>query len=295
MKARSSNACPEVFAAGRWRYGAIRAVALLLGLMAVDCSAGVYRWKDERGSTHYGDSPVPGASRLFLKSERSVFRVYARVNKVYDGDTIMLDTGERVRLLDINTPEIEHRGKPGEPGGEEAKRWLESRLLGRKVRLETDIVTRDKYGRLLAHVFTEEDVHANLSLVEEGLATADIYPPAVKYVDAILKAQQRAERQKKGLWANQAYQPVRIETLLDEYARGWRRLRGKPLSIKAGKSYYRLVFSDRIDVRIPRENLSLFPSLTTYLGKEMEVRGWASRRKHTYSILVRHPAALIRL
>jgi micrococcal nuclease len=282
-------------AVGGWSRSVAAALIALLALLSVDCSAGVYRWQDERGRIYYGDSPVPGATQLLLKPERWRFSIYARVNKVYDGDTFVLDKGEKVRLLDINTPEIEHRGKPGEPGGEEAKRWMESHLLGRKVRLETGPIKRDKYKRLLAHAFTEEGAHINVMLVEEGLATADLYPPATKYLHAILQAQQRAERLKKGLWANPDYQPKPIATVLDVYTRGWQRLRGKPLAIKEGKRYFRLVFSDRIDVRIPRESLALFPSLTSYLGHEVEVRGWTSRRKNTYSILVRHPAALVRL
>lgn len=62
-----------------------------------------------------------------------------------------------------------------------------------------------------------------------------------------------------------------------------------------GRKYVRLVFSQHVDVRISQKQLPLFGKLELYLGKPIEVRGWVSRRKDHYSILVYHPSALKRL
>jgi hypothetical protein len=55
----------------------------------------------------------------------------------------------------------------------------------------------------------------------------------------------------------------------------------------------RLSLAKNIDIRIPKANLDLFPELETYLGKPLEIRGWASRSKQHFSILIQHPSAII--
>ena len=65
-------------------------------------------------------------------------------------------------------------------------------------------------------------------------------------------------------------------------------------AVKKTKKYNRLIVSDKVDIRIPKANVGLFPKLDSYLGHALEVRGWASRKKGHYSILIRHPSAIIR-
>lgn len=255
----------------------------------LNAHAEVYHWQDEKGRHLYSDRPMPGAERLAIRPGFS----YRLVRYVYDGDTVMLQGGERVRLLGINTPEVESSKRREEPGGEAARRWLKEALDGKKVRLETGVTSRDKYGRLLAHLFLDDGGHINLELVEQGLAIANIHPPELKYTQSLLQAQQRAEQAGRGIWGDPGYTPKPITDLLRGKIRGWNRFRGTPKRIKRSRRYVRLVFADRIDVRIPKANLTLFPDLQNYLGQMIEVRGWPSRRKGHYSILVRHPSALV--
>lgn len=88
---------------------------------------------------------------------------YANVSRVIDGDTLKLESGETIRLLGINTPE------KGERYYAEAKTFLQSKVEGKEVRLERVSEDKDKYGRLLRHVFLGEE-HINKELVEEGFA-----------------------------------------------------------------------------------------------------------------------------
>jgi len=77
-----------------------------------------------------------------------------RITHVIDGDTIVLNNGERVRLIGVDAPEIAHDGIPGERYGKEAKEFLQCIAEGHECTLEyepNDI--RDQYGRLLAYVF----------------------------------------------------------------------------------------------------------------------------------------------
>lgn len=245
-------------------------------------------WRDGAGNTGYSDRPTRGAV------SRSVDPGYTfyDVRFVYDGDTIRLDNGDRVRLLGINTPEVERRDKPGEPGGEAAKLWLAKRLEDTRVRLQADVQGKDRYGRSLAHCFTESGEHLNLSLVEQGLAAVNIHPPNLAFADVLVAAQQRARKTRLGIWGNPAYTPVPIEDLAGR-SRGWRRLYGTPVRVRRGRKFHRLIFSEHVDVRIPLANLSLFEDLRRYIGKPLEIMGWPSRRKKRYSILVRHPSAMV--
>lgn len=267
----------------------LKFILLLLSGLLFTAHAEVYHRQDEKGRHFYSDRPSPGAERLAIRPGFS----YRLVKYAYDGDTVTLQEGERVRLLGINTPEVESSKRRGEPGGETARLWLKKAVEGKKVRLETDVTRRDKYGRLLAHLFLEDGRHINLELVEQGLAIASIYPPELKYVGPLLQAQQRAEQAGRGIWGDPYYAPKPITKLLHSKLKGWNRFRGTPKRIKRSRRYVRLLFSDRIDVRIPKANLPLFPDLDSYLGRPIEVRGWPSRRKGHYSILVRHPSALV--
>lgn len=272
----------------RLRRGAGR-FALLLLWLAQAAPAEVYRWQDEAGSIHYADRPAAGARQLPVNPGYS----FQRVAKVIDGDTLLLANGEKVRLLGINTPEVESRYRPGEAGGEEAKRWLRNAVEGRRVRLQADVTRRDKYRRLLTHVFDETGGHLNLELVGQGLAAADIHPPNLKYADLLVKAQESAERAGKGLWGDPVYAALPVERLSAVKPKGWTRIVGTPREVRQSRDFHLLVFDDRFSVRIPKENLPLFPALNGYLGQRLEVRGWPTRRNGRYSVLARHPSALV--
>ena len=153
--------------------------------------AEIYQWQDVGGNKHFSDQSHPQAKILDIKPSYGFYTVI----KVYDGDTVVLSDDRKVRLLGINTPEVRHRDKMADAGGDEAKQWLKNKLENTKVRLVTDAEKTDKYGRILAHLFTEKKEHINLELVKVGLAEVSIYPPNLLYADELLKAQDLAERQ----------------------------------------------------------------------------------------------------
>ncbi len=216
-----------------------------------------------------------------------------RVEYVYDGDTVKLADGLRVRLLNLNAPEVETRARRGEPGGEQAKEALKALVQNQRVRLEFDVERQDKYGRTLAYLFTADGIHVNVELVRRGLAWANLHPPNLKYAEAILAAQREAERLKRGIWGMDAYAPQPIEVLRHKKLYGWHRFVGKMKRIKTLRKFVRLEFDYGVYVTIPKTNLKWFKALETYLGQKLEVRGWPAWRGRAVSILVRHPSALV--
>lgn len=91
------------------------------------------------------------------------------VVSVYDGDTFTLATGERVRLADLNAPEI------GESGSYEARDYLSSLVRQKTVYLDVDDKYRtDYYGRLVCVVYVEYNsthyLNVNKALIDGGYA-----------------------------------------------------------------------------------------------------------------------------
>jgi endonuclease YncB( thermonuclease family) len=117
-----------------------------------------------------------------------------------DGDTIVLTTGDTVRYLGIDTPEIDHERHTAQPLAKAAAAFNQKMVVGKKLRLEMDRQTRDGYGRLLAYVFLDDGSMINQRLLEQGLAFCAFYPPNLKYFNALLNSQHAAMAAKRGLW-----------------------------------------------------------------------------------------------
>jgi len=124
------------------------------------------------------------------------------VVKVVDGDTIHVRIGERierVRYIGVNTPELHHPTRGAEAGGREALRVNGNLVAGKRVRLELDVQTRDRYGRLLAYVWVG-DLMVNAELVRSGYAQVMTVPPNVRYQALFLRREREAREAARGLW-----------------------------------------------------------------------------------------------
>jgi len=117
------------------------------------------------------------------------------VTRVIDGDTFDIETGERIRMIGIDTPE---RGKYFY---KEAKVRLENLIGDKEVILQKDVSETDRYGRLLRHVYYD-DVWINKQMIDEGYAKIMTFPPDVAHVDIFTQAQKNARENGRGLWAD---------------------------------------------------------------------------------------------
>ncbi len=127
-----------------------------------------------------------------------------RVERVVDGDTVVLDGNEKVRLIGINTPESVDPRRPVQWYGKEASAYAKGLLLGKRVRMEQDVEKTDKYGRTLGYLHLEDGTFVNLHLVEKGYAFTYPYPPNVKYSSEIRDAERKAREANRGLWSDPA-------------------------------------------------------------------------------------------
>lgn len=123
----------------------------------------------------------------------------ATVAQVLDGDTIVLEDGRHVRLVQLDAPETDE----GECYGQAAKHILE-RLLppGTRVRIENDpaLDEVDRYGRTLAYL-QRNGTNINLELVRAGAASPYFFHgDRGRYATALLQAAGKAKREHRGLW-----------------------------------------------------------------------------------------------
>lgn len=124
----------------------------------------------------------------------------ARVARVIDGDTIELAGGARLRYLGIDTPELASGRRPAEPYAREAMEMNRRLVEGKRIHLERDVSERDRFGRLLRHVYVD-GVLVGAELVREGAAQAKTYPPDVRYRPCFRLLEREARGDGRGLWA----------------------------------------------------------------------------------------------
>jgi len=120
--------------------------------------------------------------------------------RVIDGDTIELSTGQHLRYIGIDTPEM----TGPECYAVEATAKNRELAEGRMVRLEKDVSETDRYDRLLRYVWVnmpQGEMMVNAQLLVEGYAQVVTYPPDVRYVDWFLQLQREAREAGRGLWS----------------------------------------------------------------------------------------------
>lgn len=140
-----------------------------------------------------------------LTTSKPIPTGYERVVHVADGDTITLESGEKVRYIGIDAPELHETAGKSTCYGEQAKAANEALVLGAAVKLVPDKTNRDKYGRLLRYVYVQDgngnDIFINEVLVAQGAAKSYPYKPDTSKQDILQAAQETAHSQHLGLWS----------------------------------------------------------------------------------------------
>jgi len=151
--------------------------------------------------------------RLNIPLGRNINYSDVLVKRAVDGDTLLLESGERVRLIGIDTPEMHESSKlqrdaqrsKQEKGaiqkmGRASYVFTKQLVEGKRVSLEFDVERYDRYKRLLAYVYLKDGTFVNAEIVKAGYASLLTYPPNVKYVDLFLKLYREARENRRGLW-----------------------------------------------------------------------------------------------
>lgn len=114
------------------------------------------------------------------------------ITRVIDGDTLEIENGETIRLLNINTPE------KGISGFEGAKQFL---VQFENKTVEIEKVGSGKYGRVLARIYTPN--YLNLEIIQKGLGTKFLVDNSE--LELFSKAEKSAIESSLGIWKKSQY------------------------------------------------------------------------------------------
>jgi endonuclease YncB( thermonuclease family) len=217
------------------------------------------------------------------------------IRHVIDGDTVILGDGAHLRLIGIDTPEIDHDHSDGdatEPGALAARRFLAELLReGDGFGLVVGQQRRDRYGRLLGHLFLADGGNVQARILRRGHATPLTIPPNLRFLECYREAVASARRQRRGLWQLPAYVPVPAAGL-DATTRGYRLVEGTVTRIGASRSSLWINLGEDFALRILRRDLEWFEGVDfqTLPGRRLQAGGRVYRRNGQLRMRLRHGA-----
>jgi micrococcal nuclease len=215
------------------------------------------------------------------------------VKWVTDGDTLQLASGEKIRLIGINTPELARKQRPAEHYAKRAKVRLKSLVAtsGSKLYLKYGRESQDRHRRTLAHIYNKNGKNLIELLLKEGFGYAIFFPPNLQNIDCYQQAEAFARGKKLGVWHNR--QRVRAVDLPRDRG-GFHLLQGVIKRVGKSKRALWLNLKGNVALRIDWLDMEWFPNLEidSLKGRRVEVRGWIYRRKGEQRIRLRHQADL---
>ncbi|MEN8132230.1 MAG: thermonuclease family protein [Pseudomonadota bacterium] len=219
----------------------------------------------------------------------------ATVEWIADGDTVKLQDGRNVRLIGINTPELNHEGKPSQPYAKMARAELRKILAtsDNRLSLRYGEEKKDRHNRLLAHLYLPDGRNVNALMVRRGLAVAIVIPPNDWNLDCYRQAEAQAHAQGSGIWSLPAYRKKDSRRLRGS-ERGYRFVEG--LIERVGKSRHSIWLNlrGRLAIRIDRKDIHRFShgDFSGLEGRQLIARGWIYQQKGELRMRIRHPADL---
>lgn len=239
---------------------------------------------------------VLGPSAIADPCRPAQFDAQVSVRYVHDGDTVHLRDGRKLRIIGINTPERAREEQPAEPYADTARRRLQAHADG-PWSLVYDQQRRDRYGRLLAHVFDRQGRNITRRLLAAGAGQLLVIPPNLKFVDCYRRAQQVARRAQRGLWALSAYRPLAADELRSRHLGQYRLVRGHLGRIGESRSALWLNLGEDEDfaLRIAGSDRDYFErrQIETWRRQPLLAQGWIYRRNDQWRMRLRHPANLL--
>jgi len=222
----------------------------------------------------------------------------AEVIAVYDGDTLNVrftnGRTKRVRFIGVDAPETDHPQVKVQLWAQLSKRFAFCHLYKKRVYLTFDWQREDKYDRLLAYVWTDEDELFNEFIIASGYASAYLkFPFDETLRKRLTEAERKARAEKKGLWKPEPYQAIPAgraglfinQTAAVEFVCRSVRSRGNFVYLDSGD----LTFA----ALIPKERLSLFPNPEGLQGRPLTVIGYVEEYKGQPQILLFFPIQII--
>lgn len=222
------------------------------------------------------------------------------VTRIYDGDTLKLSDGRRLRLIGVNTPELGHNGQADDPYAQQAKRFVADWIKGRSLYLIPGLQSQDHYGRLLGHLSDQQGVRLSQALIAEGLGWPIAVPPNTRLADCDFATARDARLERRGVWAAPAVAASSIRS------GGYARVRGQISRVTRARSGDLWIdLGANLVVKVAARDQHRFDHLPTagWHNKSIEVMGWVVDRRSDKRLMslgyapfmlpLRHPMMLL--
>jgi len=198
------------------------------------------------------------------------------VATVRDGRSLLLADGREVRLAAIEA-------------GDEARAALQSLVGERSLRLEQFGPERDRYGRLVALAYTDDEgPSVQQTMLEQGHARVSARVGDKACADVLLRAERAARAARRGLWSDPNFAPLRSQDTARIAAAGgqFTLVEGKVLSVRESGATIYLNFGRRwtrdftvtIAKRLRREFAAAGIDPKQLEGRAVRIRGWVEQR-----------------
>lgn len=222
-------------------------------------------------------------------------RESATIERVSDGDTVVLGDQRKVRLIGINSPELNASHPTLKSHARDAAKQLELWLpRDDSVWLYIGTERYDRHGRTLAHVVrTRDNLAVAPQLLREGLAAQSAVKPNTLCAEHFAALENKAADKKLGLWKDQKLFSISAIDANRNTA-GFKLVTGIVSHVKNKKRYSEIRFDNSFSVRV-RKKLASKLSLDDLPGQAIEVRGWVAKQKNKPYFWLQHNANLRRL
>lgn len=207
----------------------------------------------------------------------------------------MLSDQRRVRLIGLNTLELNSQYKPDQRFARIAKQRLEALIGGKPVSLALGREEFDRHGRTLAHLVLSDGSMAAHKLIQEGLALAVTVGANTRCFDALHRAEREARAAHRGIWQLPGKwwhdtKPLRNRD------RGFKLMSSKVLAVEYRKHTPQLTLKNGLTVKFDKhwarmdESTKNLPN--ALVGKKIELRGWVGNSAGQPVMTLSHPANL---
>jgi endonuclease YncB( thermonuclease family) len=219
------------------------------------------------------------------------------VVRIIDAETVLLDDDREVRLIGAlapRSPDLRPEAQAWQPE-QDAIAALRDLVLGRTVELAYSGRRRDRYGRLLAHLFVQtggERVWVQGRMLSEGHARAYGLPGNFACMRELLAHEQVARSADLGLWSNATYaaQSAFKTRAILRNRNTYQIVTGKVAEVATTKARtylnfgrdWRRDFTAGIDANVLAKNPKWANALSDLAGRRIEVRGWIEYRNGPY-------------
>lgn len=217
-----------------------------------------------------------------------------QVEHVIDGDTVRLVDGRRVRFSAVNAPELARNFHPAQPFADEAKALIETLIApSNTVLLRHETQKKDRYSRVLAHIFNKNGLNLQSELLARGLAAHSVEPPNLWQNSCYQSIDHQARASRTGIWQTNRFGTVIADNIMQPLG-GFYRITGKVQRIDTTDKNTLIKLTDRVYFRISQRDMKYFSALSAnqLRGRQVTAQGWASHDKVNTYLRLRHPSAL---